>query len=99
MLVQFLRVYKMSIHGVKMERVIYAIISFQFRFSQVLKFNIHGPLALYFKASHKKMNGPFIYTTRIYTAPCGNIKKKCEFSVNLYPTHTLTATTIVPLKV
>ena len=88
----------MSIHGVKMKRVIYAIVSSQSGFSQVLKFNIHVPLALHFKVSHKKTKDPFIYTTRIYTAPFDNIKN-CEFPVNLQPTNTLTATSVVPLKI
>ena len=45
MLVQFLRLYKISIDSVKMKRVIYGIVSSRSRFSQVLKFIIHGPLA------------------------------------------------------
>jgi len=65
----------MSIHSVKMKREIYAIMSSQSLFSQILKFNIHVPLALHFKDDNKKLKGPFIYTTRIYTAPCDNIKK------------------------
>jgi len=45
----------MSIRSLKMERV-----SSQCRFSQVLQFNTHGPLALHFKASRKKKTeGPF----------------------------------------
>jgi len=81
MLIQFLKVYEMSIHSVKMKRVRYGIVNSQCRFSQVLKFNIHGPLALHFKASHKKLKGPFMYTTRIYTALCDNIKKILNFQL------------------